>query len=165
MRYRTPRPQALRETRELARNLHPAQIEHLGLSAALATLVESIASGTSIAFTKEIDDKIAPLTNDEAINIYRIAQESLSNIIKHSNANMAVVALRQTDDRLTLMIEDDGTGFSGDGSHGGLGLKGVHERAGIIGAQLKIHSSPGKGTRITVSLPNKNGRADTNSDS
>jgi signal transduction histidine kinase len=156
---------ALRETRELARNLHPAQIEHLGLSAALATLVESIANGTSIALTKEIEDKIAPLTNDKAINIYRIAQESLSNIIKHSNANMAVVTLRQTDDWLTLIIEDDGTGFSAADSHSGLGLKGVHERAGIIGAQLKILSSPGKGTRITVSLPSKNGRADTNTNS
>jgi signal transduction histidine kinase/ligand-binding sensor domain-containing protein len=157
--------EALRETREIARNLHPAQIEHLGLPAALATLVESIANGTSIALTKEIDDHVAPLTNDEAINLYRIAQESLSNIIKHSKANMASVALHQTDDHLTLFIEDDGSGFVGDGSHSGLGLKGVHERAGIIGAQLKIHSSPGKGTRITVLLPNKNGRANTNIDS
>jgi two-component system, NarL family, sensor histidine kinase UhpB len=155
----------LRETREIARNLHPAQIEHLGLSAALATLVESIANSTSIELTNEIDEKIAPLTNDEAINIYRIAQESLSNIIKHSNANMAVLILRQTDGGLTLFIEDNGTGFSGDGSHDGLWLKGIHERAGIIGAQLKIDTSPGKGTRITVSLPNKNRRADTNTDS
>ena len=156
---------ALRETRELARNLHPAQIEHLGLSAALATLVDSIESGTSITFTKNIDDKIVAVTNDQAINLYRIAQESLSNIIKHSNATMARVELRQTDDYLTLFIEDDGSGFSGGGSQSGLGLKGVHERAGIIGAQLKINSSPGKGTRIVVSLPNKNGGANTNSDS
>lgn len=157
--------EALRETREIARNLHPAQIEHLGLPAALATLVDSIESGSSIAFTKNIDDKIAPVTNEQAINLYRIAQESLSNVIKHSKANMASVALHQSDDRLTLVIEDDGTGFSGDGSHSGLGLKGIHERAGIIRAQLNMHSSPGKGTRITVSLPNKNGRADTNSNS
>ena len=113
--------EALRETREIARNLHPAQIEHLGLPAALATLVDSIESGTSIAFTKNIDDKIAPVTNDQAINLYRIAQESLSNIIKHSNANMARVALQQTNDHLTLFIEDDGSGFSAGGSHGGLG--------------------------------------------
>lgn len=157
--------EALRETREIARNLHPAQIEHLGLPAALASLVESIESGTSIAFTKDIDDRIAPVTNDQAINLYRIAQESLSNIIKHSNANTARVALHQTNDHLTLFIEDDGSGFSGDGLHGGLGLKGVHERAGIIGAQLKVHSEVGKGTRITVSLSNSNGRANTNSNS
>ena len=157
--------EALRETREIARNLHPAQIEHLGLPAALATLVDSIESGTSIAFTKNIDDKIAPVTDDQAINLYRIAQESLSNIIKHSNANMARVALQQTDDHLTLFIEDDGSGFSGGGSDAGLGLKGIHERAGIIGAQLKIQSDIGKGTRITVSLSNNNGRANTNSNS
>jgi signal transduction histidine kinase len=157
--------EALRETREIAHTLHPAQIEHLGLPAALTTLVDSIESGTSIAFTKNIDDKIAPVTNDEAINLYRIAQESLTNIIKHSSANMATVALHQTGDHLTLFIEDDGTGFAGDGAHGGLGLKGIHERAGIIGAQLKIQSDAGKGTRITVSLLNNNGRANTNSNS
>jgi len=156
--------EALRETREIARNLHPPHIENLGLPAALASLVESIENGTSILFTKKIDYKIAPVSNDEAINIYRIAQESLSNIIKHSNAKMATIVLLQTDDRLTLFIEDDGIGFSGDGSHSGMGLKGVHERAGIIGAQLKIHSDTGKGTRITVSLSN-NGRTNTNSNS
>src|SRR4029079_387554 len=69
--------EALRETREIARNLHPPHIENLGLPAALASLVESIENGTSILFTKKIDYKIAPVSNDEAINIYRIAQESL----------------------------------------------------------------------------------------
>lgn len=154
--------EALRETREIAHTLHPAQIEHLGLPAALTSLVDSIESGTSIAFTKNIDDKIAPVTNDQAINLYRIAQESLTNIIKHSGAKMATVALSQTDDQLTLFIDDNGTGFSGDSSHGGLGLKGIYERAGIIGAQLKIQSDAEKGTRITVSLLNNNGRANTN---
>ena len=157
--------EALRETREIAHTLHPAQIEHLGLPAALSTLVDSIESGTSIAFTKNIFDKIAPITNDEAINLYRIAQESLSNIIKHSGAKNATVGLQQTDDHVTLSIADDGIGFSGDGSHGGLGLKGIHERAGNIGAQLKVQSGAEKGTRITVSLLNNNGRANTNSNS
>ena len=95
--------EALRETREIARNLHPPQIENLGLFAALASLVESIENGTSI-LTKKIDYMIAPVSNDEAINIYRIAQESLSNIIKHSNAKMATIVLLQTDERLTLLI-------------------------------------------------------------
>ena len=157
--------EALRETREIAHTLHPAQIEHLGLPAALTSLVDSIESGTSIVFTKNIDDKIAPVTNDEAINLYRIAQESLTNIIKHSDAKTATVGLHQTVDHLTLFIEDDGKGFAADGSHFRLGLKGIHERTGIIGAQLKIQSDAEKGTRITVSLLNKNGRANTNSNS
>jgi len=144
---------ALRETREIAHNLHPAQIETLGLPAALATLVDSVSSGTAIRFEKEIAESIAPISRDEAINVYRIAQESLSNLVKHSNAGHATIALYETNGRLNFSIEDDGRGIPAANSDGGLGLKGMRERAQIINAELQIESAAGKGTRITVSLP------------
>jgi signal transduction histidine kinase/ligand-binding sensor domain-containing protein len=144
---------ALQEAREIAHNLHPGQIEHLGLPAALIGLVESVQSGSSIQFESKIEQPRNPVSRDEAINIYRIAQESLSNLIKHSNASHAIVTLNETNGRLNFSVEDDGHGISTSKLDSGLGLKGIRERAQIINADLQIKSSGGKGTRVTVSLP------------
>jgi len=144
---------ALQEAREIAHNLHPGQIEHLGLPAALSGLVQSVQSGSSIQFESKIEQPRDPVSTDEAINIYRIAQESLSNLIKHSNASHAVVTLTETNSRLYFSVEDDGQGITASKLESGLGLKGIRERAQIINADLQIQSSGGKGTRVTVSLP------------
>jgi signal transduction histidine kinase/ligand-binding sensor domain-containing protein len=142
---------ALQEARQIAHNLHPGQIEHLGLPAALLTLVESVQGGTSIKFETKIEQPRATVSRDEAINIYRIAQESLSNLIKHSHADRAIVALFETNGRLYFKVEDNGRGVPG-GTSDGLGLKGIRERAQIINADLEIESTAGKGTQLTVSL-------------
>ncbi len=144
---------ALKETREIAHNLHPAQLEHLGLAAALMTLVESLASVTDTRFTSKIDETVATLSRDEAINLYRIAQESISNIIKHSGAERAQIQLTETDEKIVLSIEDDGKGMNAKEGGVGLGLKGIRERATMIGAELTIRSTAGNGTRLIVSLP------------
>lgn len=144
---------ALQEAREIAHNLHPGQIEHLGLPAALTSLVQSVQSGSSIQFETKIEQPSNPVSRDEAINIYRIAQETLSNLIKHSNASHAIVTLNETNGRLNFSVEDDGQGIAAGQLDGGLGLKGIRERAQIINADLQIQSSGGKGTRVTVSLP------------
>jgi signal transduction histidine kinase/ligand-binding sensor domain-containing protein len=154
---------ALQEAREIAHNLHPGQIEHLGLPAALTTLVESVQGGTSIQFDKRIENLRGSISRDEAINIYRIAQESLSNLIRHSNASQAVIALYEQNGDLRFSVEDNGRGIPVSKPDGGLGLKGIRERAQIINADLQISSS-GKGTRITLSLPRVNhGPKNTNS--
>ena len=156
---------ALQEAREIAHNLHPGQIEHLGLPAALSGLVQSVQSGSSIQFESKIEQPRNPVSRDEAINLYRIAQESLSNLIKHSNASHAVVTLNETNSRLYFSVEDDGQGITATKLESGLGLKGIRERAQIINADLQIQSSGGKGTRVTVSLPrnsNNHGSKDKN---
>ncbi len=102
---------ALQEAREIAHNLHPGQIEHLGLPAALTTLVESVQGGTSIQFDTRIEQLRGSISKDEAINIYRIAQESLSNLIKHSNASQAVIALYEQNGDLCFSVEDNGSGI------------------------------------------------------
>ena len=144
---------ALQEARQIAHNLHPGQIEYLGLPAALTTLIESVQGGTSIEFETKIGELRAAVSRDEAINIYRIAQESLSNLIKHSDASHAIVTLNETSGRLHFSVEDNGRGIPAGKTNGGLGLKGIRERAQIINADLQIESTPGKGTRLAVSLP------------
>jgi signal transduction histidine kinase len=116
------------------------------------TLVESVQGGTSIKFETKIEKPRVAVSRDEAINIYRIAQESLSNLIKHSHADRAIVELHETNGRLYLRVEDNGRGVPA-GTSDGLGLKGIRERAQIINADLEIETTAGKGTRLTVSVP------------
>jgi two-component system sensor histidine kinase UhpB len=148
---------ALRETREIARNLHPAQLKNLGLAAALRSLIASVESATGLQCEVEIGEIPPDLSYEAAINIYRISQESLSNIIKHSAASMARIELKVDDEKLVLTIEDDGRGFTPHAGPG-LGLSGMRERAAIIGADLTIESHPGEGTKVQLNLNPNNGQ-------
>ncbi len=143
---------ALEETREIARNLHPAQIENLGLATALRSLVKSVADATGMRCKADIGETPENLPYDASINLYRITQESLSNIIKHSDASFAAVSLKAENEKLTLTIEDDGRGFAADQIASGLGLGGMRERARLIGADLTIESRPGDGTNVRLVL-------------
>lgn len=142
---------ALQETREIARNLHPAQIDNLGLTAALRSLAKSIEAATGLKIEADIAEiPQESLPYDASINIYRIVQESLSNVIKHSGASFAAVRLQIENQKIVLTIEDDGRGFA-EGPHpNGLGLTGMHERSRMIGADLTIDSRPGEGTKVRL---------------
>jgi signal transduction histidine kinase/ligand-binding sensor domain-containing protein len=146
---------ATQETRQIALNLHPAQLDHLGLSTALASLVTSVEGGSIISFDTRIDDVSGRVTAAEAISLYRIAQECLSNIIRHSDAQHVVVSLELRGESLQLAISDDGRGFATGDPATGLGLTGIRERARILNADLRIESAPGKGTRVALTLPRR----------
>ena len=94
---------------------------------------------------------------DVEYNLLRIAQEALSNSVKHSGARIVEVALSCTSERVSLSVKDDGSGFSKEGNGNGLpghyGLIGMKERATQIGADLQLASEPGRGTTVSVSLP------------
>ena len=143
---------ALQETREISRNLHPAQIENLGLTAALRSLVKSVEESTGMSCEADIADVTRIISYDASINIYRITQESLSNIIKHSGASCARVSLQIVGEKLVLVIEDDGRGFTEGLDSNGLGLTGMRERARMIDADLTIDSHPGEGTKVRLVL-------------
>jgi signal transduction histidine kinase len=154
---------ALEDTRHIAHNLHPYQLEHLGLTLAVRSLVHSVATTSDLVITSDIQEIDADLPPEAAINIYRIAQESLSNIIKHSHADRAEFSLFEVAGKLVLTISDNGQGFDPSSRSRGLGLNGINERAKILKADLKVHSEPGKGTTIVLSygIPiNGNGKAD-----
>ncbi|HZZ58950.1 MAG TPA: ATP-binding protein, partial [Opitutaceae bacterium] len=100
----------------------------------------------------EVDDLFAA---DDATHLYRIVQESLNNIFKHSAARAAWVRLERSGATARLTVEDDGRGFlvpSGAGPAGGLGLGNIAERARILGGVLRIDSAPGRGTVVTLTL-------------
>jgi signal transduction histidine kinase len=148
--------QAIAEVRQIAYNLRPYHLDEIGLTQSLEELVERVASACPIKFTSAIDsiDDLCP--KDAAINLYRIVQESLNNIVKHSEASEAKLLVRRNPREIEVVIEDNGKGFSPvseTARRPGFGMTGLAERARILGGTLSIHSLPDIGTTVKLILP------------
>ena len=153
--------QAIDEVRQIAANLHPYQLDRLGLTKALTAMVRKVGEATQleIACSLEKIDGLLPPASE--INLYRIVQEGLNNIVKHAAATEASVQLRRLANSLHLTIYDNGRGFviadrglrNADSKSSGFGLIGLSERALLLRGTLQIDSTPGAGTRITLTMP------------
>jgi signal transduction histidine kinase len=139
----------------LSRQLHPSILDDLGLVDALRSECASFSQREGIAVRYTPQDIPAGIPKEVALCLYRIAQEALRNIAKHSRAREASVSLAATDDCILLSIEDTGIGFSANHTRGelGLGLDSMEERARLIGAELAIRSEAGRGTAVEVWAP------------
>jgi len=140
---------------DLSHQLHPAKLEQLGLVAAIRSLCKELANshGMPIAFAHH--DVPETLPDDAALCLYRVTQECLQNIIKHSDAPHAEVVLQGQADSLRLRVVDDGKGFDPCSldAKAGLGLASMRERLRLINGEFAIHSRPAEGTRIEVRVP------------
>jgi signal transduction histidine kinase/ligand-binding sensor domain-containing protein len=149
--------EALEEVREIAYNLRPFQIDQLGLTKALESMLKKVSQTSGIEFSSKID-LIDDLYSKEAeINIYRIVQESANNIVRHSGATKADVEITRDARGVTLRVHDNGKGFALDSTTSrargaGLGIAGISERARILGGKHHVHSAPGAGTTIIIKL-------------
>lgn len=144
---------AIAEMRRISQDLHPYQLDHLGLTGALDALVESAAGASTITFTKKLDNVDDVFSRDAAASLYRIVQEGLNNLLKHSRAQNAGVTLERDVREAKLRIEDDGCGFNPGDAGNGMGLRNMAERARIFAGQLKLDSAPGRGTRMEITIP------------
>lgn len=147
--------QAIEEVRHIARNLHPYQLERLGLTKAVTAMINRVASAAQLHFITEIEPIDSLLDPSAEINLYRIIQESLNNIIKHAGASEARVTIKQTAPGLQIVIQDNGRGFIPSTTirqTRGLGLIGIAERARMLGGTQTIHSIPGQGTTVIIKL-------------
>ena len=151
--------QAIDEVRQIAANLHPYQLDRLGLTKALTAVVRNVGAAAQLDVACAVDDVDGLLAPAAETNLYRIVQECLNNIVKHAGATEASVQLRRESHRLLLTIRDNGRGFVPAGSpvrsdgKGGFGLVGISERALLLHGALTIDSAPGAGTRITFTMP------------
>ncbi len=148
--------QCIAETRQISRDLHPPQLDHLGLKRALELMLETTAQASEIKFTWKFDDADKIFSAEAAMNFYRIVQESLNNILKHSRAKNARVEMERDLHEVQLLITDDGCGYATDDPDvlkRGMGLRNLTERARMLGGALQMDSAPGQGTRLTVTVP------------
>ena len=140
---------AMEELLTLARQLRPSSLDDLGLVAALAGLCEEL-DNDPIRVRFESAGSFEEVSPETALVTYRIAQEALSNAIRHSGAVNVRVRLLQVGDGLELRVTDDGRGFSFDETPSGLGLEGMRERAFLVGGRIEIESRPKLGTRVRL---------------
>ncbi|MBN1126326.1 MAG: cache domain-containing protein [Sedimentisphaerales bacterium] len=138
--------------RDLAKGLYPADLETNGLGFALERLASTASHLFSISVTYESDGEIAVSNPQTALHLYRIAQEAMNNAVKHGNAKHICIRLSRENDKITLAIIDDGSGFSGKANAGGMGLQSIHYRAKAIGAVLEICPGETKGAIVRCVL-------------
>jgi two-component system, NarL family, sensor histidine kinase UhpB len=143
---------ALDEVRRISRELRPEMLEHLGLVSAVTELTSSFSRVTGIDVERRFATSLPKLPPEVELAIYRIAQESLTNVARHSRARHVVVVLEPTRDGIVLRVADDGRGFTGAPvEHGG--LRSMRERALLVDAALAIKPAPEGGVEVRLEVP------------
>ena len=143
---------SLEEVRRIARMLRPEALDDLGLASALRVLGERIGEHSELEVDVRIQPGLPEFGGDAELVVYRVAQEALTNVARHAGAQRAWVRLELSSGRPLLEIDDDGDGFPRKGTEGG-GVRGMRERAVLIGATLRLGASPLGGARVTLELP------------
>jgi signal transduction histidine kinase len=139
--------------RNLSHKLHPAVLEHLGLVAALRRHCSDIERLHHLSVTFGAGDNLR-LQPDLALCLFRVAQETLTNAVRHGNARTIRVSLTTTADRVELSVVDDGVGFVvSERTKSGLGLRSIHERVRFMRGSVSVDSRPGEGTKVLVRIP------------
>ena len=146
---------AIDEVQAISNNLRPHQLDRLGLTNAVHSLVQHLEDASMLEITSEIADIDGAFPKDLQINFYRIVQESLGNVLRHSQATRVAVRIDAEPLRVLLSISDNGKGFSPSPPHGrrGMGLSGISERAEVLGGHARIESKEGAGTQVVVEIP------------
>jgi two-component system sensor histidine kinase UhpB len=146
--------------RQLARHLRPAAIEDLGMTMAVRQLAADTTEASNIRVLMEFDEIDYLLSPQSHIMLYRVFQESLTNIMRHSGATEATLSARQEDGRILIEVRDNGQGMdlekvesAREAGLGGLGLTTMTERVRTLGGSLEIWSQEGMGTRLSFSVP------------
>ncbi|MFH1169528.1 MAG: sensor histidine kinase, partial [Chloroflexota bacterium] len=152
---------AIQGVRRLSQDLRPAALDRLGLLPALEWLADETKKYSGIETKVNIKGNPQRFPEEEELLLFRITQEALRNVWRHSKASEAEIAVEFDQDKARITVSDNGKGFDlpdklGDLARDGkLGLAGMQERAQLLGATLSVQSQPGKGSSITVELPVK----------
>ena len=143
----------VRSVRDLSLGLRPSMLDDLGLQSALEWHVRDFSRRFGIRVDLRIEKLETEFPDHYRTCIYRVVQEALTNCARHSGAGAAAVLVRQDDERLTIVIDDDGVGIPDAARAQGLGLRGIEERARELDGHMDISRSPLGGARVTITLP------------
>ncbi len=143
----------LEDVRRIGRELRPEALDDLGLVNALIALTSRIDRQTDLRVIRELGGEIRDLDSEQELVVYRVAQEALTNAVRHAGAATALVALHDEHEQVILTVRDDGTGLADGASASGQGIEGMRERAMLVGASLEVGPHPGGGTQVRLVLP------------
>jgi two-component system sensor histidine kinase UhpB len=143
---------ALDEVRRISSELRPEMLEHLGLVSALTELATTFARVAGVRVDRDFATSLPKIAPEVELAVYRIAQESLTNIVRHAEASRVTITLDSSHDSVVLRVVDDGRGFGADPvEHGG--LRSMRERALLVGGALAIKDAPEGGVEIRLEVP------------
>lgn len=142
---------SLEDVRRIARELRPEVLDDLGLVNAVIALCARIDRQHGVRVRRELDWSLPKLTPEVELVIYRVAQEALTNVLRHAHATEVVVQLRRQGDQVVLAVADNGRGLPADALE--RGLRGMRQRAAMIGADLDVHVRVGGGTGVVLRVP------------
>jgi signal transduction histidine kinase/ligand-binding sensor domain-containing protein len=150
--------EALREVRAMAQDLRPFQLDEMGLTKAIAAMSRRLAESSGIRFHTDLAPLDGVFPKASEIHFYRIVQECLTNIVKHSQATEAGLIIRKTGPLLRVLVHDNGRGLppaapANDPARAGFGLHSMRERLRALGGQVRFDSRPGEGTTVVIELP------------
>ena len=147
--------ESIAEIRDISYNLHPHQLDRLGLRKAVDSMIRRIDRSAEATITSEIDDIDRLFDKKVQINIYRIIQEGINNIIKHSGATNAMISIKKTGRYVHIIFSDNGKGINYQEmkKNEGFGLAGMEERVKLLGGKFELRSKKGNGTLIQIILP------------
>lgn len=142
-------------TRRIASDLRPLMLDDLGLGAAVDWLLQGFAKRTGVTVSVQVEDAVAEIGEPAASAVFRIIQESMTNIARHANASHVDVRVRQDDGFVTLRVQDDGRGIAPEdqAKRGSFGLRGMRERARLLGGSASVERAPDGGTIVTARIP------------
>jgi signal transduction histidine kinase len=144
-----------KNVQRLATELRPGMLDELGLVAAVEWQLQQVSERTGLTYEFDVDNDEMEIERDTATALFRILQEALTNVVRHSDATQVSVKLEEQSDQLLLVIKDNGRGIdkSQISDSFALGLLGMRERAGALGGDLSIEGAMGMGTTIVVHIP------------
>jgi two-component system sensor histidine kinase UhpB len=145
----------IEEVRELVRRLRPEALDDFGLRSALVTLGSDLSEHSGLRVAPRLDGDLPTLSPEDELVVYRVAQESLVNVVRHARASRADLILRAEDGAVVLRVRDDGRGIDADGLRSGAGVRGMRERALLVGGALEIAAVRPHGTEVQLRLPVK----------
>jgi two-component system, NarL family, sensor histidine kinase UhpB len=142
---------SLDDVRAIARELRPEALDDLGLVNALIALCSRVGRQGTLQVRREFEAGLPQLNPDVELVIYRVAQEALTNVLRHSQAAQVTVSLRRQDANVVLEVADDGCAIN-EGLNEGSGIAGMRERAMLVGAELQIAAAAGKGVAVKLRI-------------
>lgn len=140
----------------MVRGQYPTELSDLGIGAALSSYAGQLAKRHGLCLALEVGHLDGVLDPDQKLHIYRIVQEALHNVARHSGARSVCVSVKKQRGRVVAVVEHDGRGFDGGPAGdlgGGLGLTTMRERAELVGGELSVRSRKGVGTRVKLTIP------------
>ncbi len=144
---------SLDDVRRIARELRPEALDDLGLVNALMALCTRIGGQGELRVERRLEPGVPAMSPEAELVVYRVAQEALTNVLRHARASRATVSLHADDSAVVLKVSDDGRGLPLETPSGTAGISGMRERARLIDALLTVRSEPGQGVEVALEVP------------